>query len=122
MAEPWFEPVRFGMYYGAIGGSVLGSLGGVLGSVSGWMARRGKARGLILGGFSFLSIFGFVNLAFAVYGWWTGQPRAIWYPMLLIGVVLATLFTWLKPLVQKRYDNFEMRCYVNTEPDDVKLR
>jgi MFS family permease len=122
MAEPWFEPVRFGVYYGAIGGSVLGSLGGVLGSVSGWMSRRGRARGLVLGGFSFFALFGFVNLGLAAYALWTGQPRAIWYPMLLIGIVLAPLFTLLKPMVRKRYENFEMRCLVNTEPDDVKLR
>src|SRR6266542_2348005 len=109
MAEPWFEPVRFGVYYGAIGGSVLGS-------VSGWMARRGKARGLVLGGFSLFALLGFVNLGLAAYAIWNGQPRQIWYPMLLIGVVLAALFTLLKPMVRKRYDNFEMRCLVNTEP------
>ena len=119
MAEPWFEPVRFGMSYGAIGGGVLGSLGGVLGSFSGWMARRGKARGLVLGGFGFLSLLGFINLGLAAYAIWTGQPSTIWRPLLLVGAILAILFTMLKPRVRKRYDNFEMRCLVNTEPDEA---
>jgi MFS family permease len=122
MAEPWFEPVRFGMTYGAIGGGVLGSVGGVLGSFSGWMARRGKARGLVLGGFGFLSVLGFVNLGLGAYAICIGQPRAIWYPLLLVGAILAVLFTLLKPVARKRYDNFEMRCLVNTEPEDVRLQ
>ena len=32
MVEPWFDPMKFGIFYGGIGGGVLGTLGGVLGA------------------------------------------------------------------------------------------
>jgi MFS family permease len=122
MADPWFEPVKFGVYYGAIGGGVLGSLGGLLGTVAGWMAPRGKARGLVMAGFSFFALLGFGHLGLGVYALLIGQPWAIWYPLVLIGGILAFLFSMLKPIVRRHYDNFEMRVLVNSEPGDVRLR
>lgn len=120
MAEPWFDPVHFGTFYGGFGG-VLGSVGGFLGAMARRWAPRGKARGFVLRSFSFLALLGFAQLGAGVYALIEGQPLAIWYPMTLTGGILAFVFTLLKPIVRKRYDAFEMREWVNADAPEPRL-
>jgi len=109
MAEPWFDPIQFGALYGGIGGGVLGSLGGVLGAVAGKLAPQGKARSFVMGAFTFFTLLGVVHLALGIYAVVSGQPYGIWYPLVLIGFLLALLFGILKPVVRKRYEEAEAR-------------
>ncbi len=109
MVEPWFDPMKFGAFDGGVGGGLLGSLGGVLGAVAGKLAPQGKARGLVMGAFTAFTLIGIVNLVFGIYAVATGQPYGIWYPLVLIGFLLTVLFTALKPVVRKRYDEAEAR-------------
>ncbi len=74
MVEPWFDPMKFGAFYGGVGGGLLGSLGGVLGAVAGKLAPQGKARGLVMGAFTAFTLIGIVNLVFGIYAVATGQP------------------------------------------------
>jgi hypothetical protein len=109
MMEPWFDPIKFGMLYGGIGGGLLGTLGGVLGAAAGALAPKGKARGFVLGAFTAFMLIGIANLVLGIYAVATGQPYGIWYPLVLIGVLLTVLFAALKPVVRKRYDEAEAR-------------
>jgi hypothetical protein len=109
MTEPWFDPIRFGALYGAIGGSALGVLGGVLGAASGYLAPRGKWRSLILGAFAALLIIGILNLVVGLYALVSGQPYGIWYVLVLTGTILTVVMGALLPVVRKRYTEAEAR-------------
>ncbi len=109
MIEPWFDPVRFGILYGGIGGSALGVIGGILGAASGYLAPRGKGRSLILGAFTILLVIGVLQLLVGCYAFISGQPYGIWYPFVLIGVILTAVMGGLLPVVRKRYTEAEAR-------------
>jgi hypothetical protein len=109
MTEPWFDPIRFGVLYGAIGGSALGVLGGILGAASGYLAPRGRGRSLILGAFTILLVVGLVHLVVGLYAFISGQPYGIWYALVLIGVILSSVMGGLLPVVRKRYAQAEAR-------------
>ena len=109
MTQPWFDPIRFGALYGGIGGGLLGGLGGILGAATGVLAPKGKARGFILGAFNLLTLIGVSHLMVGLYAVFTGQPYGIWYPLVLIGGVLTIVIGSLRPVVRRRYEEFEAR-------------
>jgi MFS family permease len=109
MMEPWFDPIRFGALYGGIGGGLLGSLGGILGAAAGTLAPKGKGRSFIMGAFTLMMLVGIGHLVIGLYALSVGQPYGIWYPLVLIGVILTILFTTLRPVVRKRYEEAEAR-------------
>ena len=109
MTQPWFDPMRFGALYGGIGGGLLGSLGGVLGALAGTLAPKGKGRSLILGAFTLMTFVGIANLLAGAYALYDHQPYGIWYPLVLIGALLTILFAALRPVVQRRYAEAELR-------------
>ncbi len=90
---------------GGIGGSVIGCFGGLLGCLAG----LGKARKFVLGmtkifiGLGILlTIAGFVAVGFQ-------QPYAVWYALLLPGVILSLVFGVNLYPIKKRYDDLEIR-------------
>jgi len=109
MTEPWFDPIRFGALYGGVGGGLLGGLGGILGAATGVLAPKGKGRSFILGAFMLLILVGIVNFVVGLYALLMGQPYGIWFPLLLIGIVLTTVLGTLRPVVRKRYQDVEAR-------------
>jgi hypothetical protein len=109
MMEPWFDPIKFGAWYGGVGGGLLGSLGGALGAVAGKFAPQGKGRGFVMGAFTAFMLIGIAHLTLGICAVATGQPYGIWYPLVLIGFLLTVLFAALKPVVRKRYDEAESR-------------
>jgi hypothetical protein len=50
-----------------------------------------------------------VALAFGVAAWVSGQPYGIWYPCLLMGVVLTVVVGGLLPVVYLRYRQADER-------------
>jgi MFS family permease len=109
MMEPWFDPIRFGAWYGGLGGGLLGGLGGILGALAGTLAPKGKGRSFILGAFTLMTVVGVGHLASGLYALSVGQPYGIWYPLVLIGAILTILFAALRPVVRKRYTEAEAR-------------
>jgi hypothetical protein len=107
MMEPWLDPIRFGTWYGGLGGGLLGLSGAVLGAVTAALARKGKGRRFILGAFTLLKWVGLVNLVVGLYAVYDRQPYGIWYPLLLIGFLFTLLFSLLRPIVRKRYEDVE---------------
>lgn len=109
MAEPWFDPSMFGVWFGTIGGGVLGPLGGLWGGLAGWLAPQGRGRtGVLMIGWGFFGT-GVLLLAVGVYALAAGQPYGIWYGPCLIGGLFTVLFGALTPVVRHRYDQAEQR-------------
>ncbi|MFG0241189.1 MAG: hypothetical protein ACF8R9_00240 [Phycisphaerales bacterium JB054] len=94
---------------GAIGGSAVGVLGGVFGTVVGLCAPKGIARVPVLGTQLALAVLGVVMLVAAVVALLGSQPYHVWFPLLLGGVLLASLMGGLYPVVRARYMQAEAR-------------
>ena len=109
MIEPWLDPIRFGLWYGGLGGGLLGLSGAVLGAVTAVLAPKGKGQNFILGAFTFMKWVGLVHLVIGLYSIYERQPYGIWYPLVLIGGLFTLLFSLLRPIVCKRYEEVEQR-------------
>lgn len=105
MSEPWFNP-----QWSFLPGTLLGGLGGpALGILAGVLAPQGKARTLVYGVNCFLTLAGIVMLVLGLIALLTGQPYAIWYALLLPGVMGTCLFGSAFWIIGQRYRQAEMR-------------
>lgn len=105
MNESWFNPM-----WSFLPGTLLGGIGGPLvGLVGGTLVSQGKGKMLVLGlcaalvcVSAFLLVAGIVALS-------SGQPYAIWYALVLPGVLGTALFggAWFGFL--QRYRQAELR-------------
>jgi ABC-type transport system involved in cytochrome c biogenesis permease subunit len=108
MAEPWFNEVAFGSWFGVIAGCMEGGMGAALGTAAGILVPRGKGRPWLMAGCVLMSVVGLAALAFGLAALVSGQPYGIWYPPLLAGV-LGFLFFLGVPLLRARYAEAERR-------------
>ncbi|HQK92055.1 MAG TPA: hypothetical protein PLD23_01045 [Armatimonadota bacterium] len=110
MAEPWFDPMRFGILFGAIGGGLGGTFIGVLGGLTGALAPQGKGRAVIVPIWVVTSALGALCLAVGIVAVVSGQPYGIWYPLVLAGGLVTVLCpTLLCLVVLPRYREAEQR-------------
>jgi hypothetical protein len=109
MATPWFDPNLFGAIYGSVAGGVGGTLGGLLGAAAGVLAPQGKGRAWVMAGFGLLVAAGLASLGFGVAALAMGQPYGIWYPPVLVGLILPGVVMGVLPAVRKRYAEAESR-------------
>jgi len=91
--------------FGAIGGSLIGLWGALIGVVS----SRGKARRFVLGSANALLSIGIVSLVGGVATIVAGQPYAVYYPLLLIGVILVAVIGKLRGTLSARYEQLELK-------------
>jgi MFS family permease len=98
-----------GTYLGAIGGSGLGIIGGLLGPMIGILAPRGRCKVLVMSlvwtvvcACAALLVAGIVAAA-------EGQPRHVWYPLLLIGGIGCCALGPLSFVVRFAYRQAELR-------------
>jgi len=94
---------------GAIGGSAVGVLGGMFGTVVGLCAPKGIARAPVLATQLALAALGVIMLVAAAFALLGNQPYHVWFPLLLGGVLLASLMGGLYPTVRARYMQAEAR-------------
>jgi hypothetical protein len=100
----WWSAKQGGLI-GGIGGSVIGCFGALIGCLAG----MGKARKFVLTtakGFIGLGILLTIAGLVAVV---CKQPYAVWYVLLLTGIILTSVFGANLRSIQKRYDNLEIR-------------
>ena len=100
----WWSPQQIGLI-GGIGGSVIGCFGALLG----WLAGKGKARNFVL---TTIKIFIALGILLTIAGFVavvSNQPYAVWYALLLPGVILTLVFSLNLPSIQRRYDDLEIR-------------
>ena len=100
----WWSPERAGMV-GGIGGAIIGCLGGLIGLLAG----KGKARNFVLATIKIFIALGILSLIAGVIAIVSGQPYAVWYPLLLPGFILTLVFSLNLPSIQRRYDELEIR-------------
>ena len=100
----WWTPQQSGLI-GGIGGALIGCFGGLIGL----LVSRGRARNFVLAAVKcfialgiLLTIAGLVAVVFK-------QPYAIWYALLLPGVILILVFSLNLHSIQRRYDELEIR-------------
>jgi hypothetical protein len=90
---------------GSWGGGLLGCLGALIGTLS----SMGKGRGFVI---PLLKIQGGVGAILGVAGIvavFQHQPYAVYYPLLLIGIILLPISLGLLPAVERRYQEQELR-------------
>jgi hypothetical protein len=100
----WWSDRTSGLFGGIAGGAV-----GVLGALLGGLASRGRARRFVLRSLVGGAIVGAVAVAAGIVAVVTGQPYAVWFPLLLFGVILGAVFGGLIPSVSARYEAMELQ-------------
>lgn len=96
---------RAAILLGAIGGSLIGLWGAMIGVVS----SRGKARRFVLGSTTALLVIGIVSLGMGVAALAASQPYAVYYPLLLIGIILVAVMGRLRRSLAARYEQLELK-------------
>ncbi len=99
----WSE--RFGALFGAMLGSCLGVVGAIIGVLGG----RGRARRLVLTLLVALIAVGGSAALLAAAAMLSSQPRYVWYPLLLLGVLSAVVGLVLLRPMKVRYAADELR-------------
>jgi hypothetical protein len=93
---------------GWIGGA-LGSAVGLLGAAIGTLCSLGRGRRFVLAGLLALGFAGLLMLALGLVALALGQPYAVWYPLLLMGVLDPVLAFSLLPTARRRFEALELR-------------
>ena len=85
---------------GGIGGAVLGLWGALIGVLS----ARGKARRFVLGSANAILVIGIASLVGGAVAFATGQTYAVYYPLLLIGIIVVAVMAKLRRSLFARYE------------------
>lgn len=104
--DPWWTAQQAGLI-GGLGGGGVGILGGLLGVFMGTLAPRGVARGFVLSLHTGIVLVGVVVLIAGIVALSVGQPYAVWYPLLLLGAIVACVFGGLLPVTRGMYKRAE---------------
>jgi hypothetical protein len=100
----WWSPQQIGLI-GGIGGSVIGCFGALLGI----LVSKGKAHNFVLVTMKISIALGILLTLAGLVAVMLKQPYAVWYALLLPGVILTLVFSLNLPSIQRRYDELEIR-------------
>lgn len=103
-SNAWWSDRAAGMV-GGIGGGVLGCLGGLLG----WLAWKGQARRFVVAASWVLIGLGVALGLGAVVALSEKQPYAVWFPLVLGGVLLLGIIPFRLRNFLKHYEDLELR-------------
>ncbi len=103
--RPGWWTARTGALIGLIGGTIFGLLGGLIGALGG----MGKARCFVLTLTATLVGLGIVSLVIGVIAVVFGQPHAVCFPLLLLGIILTAVCGGNLPSLRRRYEQIELR-------------
>lgn len=105
----WSE--RTGGWIGGIAGSVLGCLGSLLAV----LAAKGKCRVFVVTTSKALIGLGIASTLVGLWALSVGQPYAVWFPLLLLGILLESILFVRLRQYQKTYEDLEMRKMVSMD-------
>jgi len=103
-AGQWLSSRSAGLI-GGIGGGLLGLWGALIGV----LASRGRARAFVLGSANALLLIGIAALIGGGVAIVSAQPYAVYYPLLLIGVILVFVIGKLRGTLSARYEEIELK-------------
>ncbi len=103
-AGQWFSDRSAGLL-GGIGGALIGLWGAFIGVA----AARGKARRFALGSAVALVAIGITSLAGGVVALATAQPYAVYFPLLLLGIILVVVFGIMRGSLSAQYEQHELK-------------
>ena len=106
--SPWWNAYD-GNLIGGYGGAAIGVLGGCLGAAAGFLAPRGKARTFVFAAFALMIAIGAACLVVGLFALSSGQPRHVWYPLVLIGGIVSIVVPIQIPALRARYRQAELR-------------
>jgi len=92
-----------------LGGGAGGALLGVLGALVGMLTSLGRARRFVMALTTGLIALGVVLVIGGVFAIATGQRYAVFYPMLLLGILSSAVPFGLLPAIRRRYAEIELR-------------
>jgi hypothetical protein len=104
-----FDGVRQIGHYRVAIAIVIPVLGGGLALASSLLTPRGKAKGLITGGYLLLASLGAACLLFGIVAAIAGEPRIVLAPLFLLGITLTVVMGIFSPEVIREYQQFEFR-------------
>ena len=104
VTERWWSDATGG-WVGGLGGAVLGCVAGLFAT----LAAKGKARGLVLGGTWVMVGVGFCAAAGGVIALLLKQPYGVWFPLLLLGLLLLLILPLRVRDFRRSYETLEMR-------------
>lgn len=103
-AGQWWSNRSAGLI-GGIGGGLLGLWGALIGV----LASRGKARVFALGSANTLLLVGIAALIGGVVALVSAQPYVVYYPLLLVGVIVVFVIGKLRGTLSARYEEIELK-------------
>jgi hypothetical protein len=103
-AGAWWSDRAAG-WIGGIGGSVLGCLGSILAV----LAAKGRNRGFVVWTSVTLILMGVFSVIVGIAAVAVGQPYAVWFPLLLLGVLLLAILPLRLRQYQRGYEDLELR-------------
>jgi hypothetical protein len=109
MTENLMEGIRGIGHYRVAIAIVIPVLGGALALASSVLTPRGKAKGLITGGYLLLASLGAACLLFGIVAVIAGEPRGVVAPLFLQGITLTVIMGIFSPEVIREYQQFEFR-------------
>jgi hypothetical protein len=92
-------------WIGGIGGAIIGCAAGLLA----WLASQGRARAFVLALSKALIAVGAAFTLGGVAALLMGQPYAVWFPLLLVGVLLLLILPYRLRQYEKQYQDLELR-------------
>jgi hypothetical protein len=102
-----------GQWFGNRGAALLGGIGGALiglwGALIGIVSSRGKARRFVLGSANVLLVIGIASVVGGVVALSTAQPYMVYYPLLLIGIILVAVIGKMRSSLSARYEQLELK-------------
>ena len=92
-----------------LAGGICGSLVGCLGGLIGLLVSRGQARTFVVASLKAMAGLGLLAFGAGVVAVTRQQPYAVYYPLLLCGVIAGAIPFWGLPIARRRYENAELR-------------
>lgn len=112
----WFD-AGIGNMVGAIAGSLVGITGGTWGAIAGINAPKGKHRGIVINFARVLLVLGAISLLIGIIALLSSQPKHVWYPFCVIGLIVLVCLIPNYLAVKKTYAKAELK---KIAADDLK--
>ncbi len=93
----------------ALAGAIAGSALGILGGLVGWLSAAGHAKTFVLTTLKAIGLLGAGAVLLGAAALAAGQPYAVYYPLLLGGLISAALGATLPRWLSRRYQDLELR-------------